>query len=78
MGINKAYNTNWACESHDGVTDAARKALEKAHRIERDRIARGWRWVKVNAITSVLVPCDKKGKPTKEGLRKIALLKPSL
>ena len=32
-------------------------------------IKNGWRWKKINGRISVLVPCDKNGNPTEQGLK---------
>ena len=39
------------------------------------KIKEGWRWIKVNERLKILVPCDKHGNPTKEGLEKIQVHK---
>lgn len=68
---------NWVYEK-GGVTEKDIKALEKAKRLESRQERHGYKWVNVNSRTSILVPCDKEGNPTVEGLRKIELLKKSL
>lgn len=68
--------TNWiATHVNRTVTEADRRALEKAKRQEKEKLSKGYRYVKVNDRTEVLVPCDKNGKPTKEGLARIKKLK---
>ena len=49
----------------------AEKALLRAKIIERRKLRNGWRYIQVNKATQLLVPCDDKGKPTKEGQQKI-------
>lgn len=51
--------------------DRAGRALLKAKAVERNHLAKGWRYVQVTKNIQVLVPCDKNGKPTKEGQRRI-------
>lgn len=46
-------------------------ALEKAKRLENARAKKGWKYVDVDSRTQVFVPCDKKGRPTKEGVERI-------
>lgn len=52
----------------------ATDALQKAKEIESKRLKEGWRNIKIKPNLVVLVPCDKKGKPTKKGQRYIELL----
>lgn len=56
---------NWVHEKT--VSDASRKAAERAHKIEHQRERKGWRYVKIDSRTKILVPCDKDGNPTKQG-----------
>lgn len=51
----------------------AYRALAKAKKIEAGKIKRGYAYVKIAHNTQILVPCDKSGKPTKEGLRRIEM-----
>lgn len=67
----------WA-EERCAFTQAARTAAKKGAKIERERIKQGWRWVKVGTISKILVPCDKKGNPTQDGLRRIERMKQNL
>ena len=53
------------------VSDSDHKALKAAKRLEERRIKDGWRYVQVTPMMQVFVPCDKKGKPTTEGQRRI-------
>ena len=79
--IVKAYMgtsiSNWI-HNKCSVAEKDRQALEKAKKLEAKQEKSGYRWVKVNERNKVFVPCDKKGKPTKEGLRKIELFKMAL
>jgi len=52
--------------------DRASRALLKAKKIEEQRIKDGWQYVQVASNLKILVPCDKNGKPTQEGLKKLA------
>ena len=47
------------------------RSLAQAKAIERKRLAQGWKYIRIDDRTEVLVPCDKNGKPTREGLMKI-------
>ena len=67
----------WAEERY-AVTQAAKTAAKKGAKMERDRIKQGWRWVNVGRRSKILVPCDKKGNPTQEGLRRIERMKQNL
>lgn len=67
----------WADERR-AVTQAARTAAKKGAKIEHERINQGWRWVKVGARSKILVPCDKNGNPTQDGLQRIERMKQSL
>lgn len=49
----------------------AKTALKKAYKQEEEKTKKGWRFIKLNERLQVFVPCDKKGKPTQEGLRLI-------
>lgn len=53
----------------------AQRIVEKNMQKEQRLFEKGWRWVKVSDTLKVFVPCDKDGKPTKEGERKIKLRK---
>jgi hypothetical protein len=50
------------------LKEFGRTALEKAHRQERKKLKEGWRWMKISKDLTVLVPCNKSGKPTEKGL----------
>lgn len=60
------------------TTQAAKAAAKKGEKMERERIKKGWRWVKVGTRSKILVPCDKKGNPTQDGLRRIERMKQNL
>lgn len=72
--------TNWATQKPKNtlVTDSDRRNLEKAHRYEKELIRRGYRWHTVNNRTKVLIECDSKGRPTKEGLKQLERAKERL
>ena len=53
------------------VSDSDHKALKAAKRLEERRIKDGWRYVQATPMIQVFVPCDKSGKPTKDGIRRI-------
>ena len=71
MNENKRYTENWA-EEIQSIPSTSEKALKKGKKLEESRIRKGWRWVKVNHYTTILVPFGKNGEPTKEGLKRIA------
>ena len=50
-------------------------ALSKAKAAEDEKFANGWKYVKVNGRTQVLVPCDNDGNPTKVGEKMINRVK---
>lgn len=60
------------------VTQAAKSAAKKGEKMERERIKQGWRWVNVGTRSKILVPCDKKGNPTQDGLQRIERMKQNL
>ena len=51
--------------------DRANKALSKARKLEEKMLSQGWRYIFATPHIQVLVPCDKNGKPTAEGQRRI-------
>lgn len=53
------------------LRNKAIEALKKTHEIDEERKKKGWRLVRINKNTEMLVPCGKDGKPTKEGLARI-------
>lgn len=67
----------WADERR-AVTTAARNAAKKGQKQEAAKIKKGWRWVQVGTRTKLLVPCDKKGNPTQDGLARIERMKQNL
>lgn len=67
---------NWEYE-RGMVFERDIKALERAKNQEEDNIKNGHRYIKVNKILEILVPCDKNGVPTKKGEMMIKILKES-
>lgn len=67
----------WAEERRE-VTKAALNAAKRGAKQEATKIRKGWRWVQVGTRTKILVPCDKKGNPTKDGQMRIQRLKENL
>lgn len=61
--------TNWSSTIKPSRTEHDAKLLENAKKRERLMIKNGWRWKKINGRISVLVPCDKNGNPTEQGLK---------
>lgn len=43
----------------------------KARKLESERLGMGWQYRPVSQNVKILVPCDKNGNPTKEGLKRI-------
>lgn len=66
-----ANTFNWVQQEKQRNATSAEIALKKACDLEAKRVRKGYRWVKINNKTSILVPCDKDGKPTEEGRMKI-------
>lgn len=60
------------------VTEADRAILKKAKAMESALVKNGWKWVDIDKRTSVLVPCDKSGNPTKKGAEMIERLMSSV
>ena len=65
---------NWVHEKGN-VTEKDLAALDKAKKQEKQYTRKGYRWIKINERLQLFVPCDKNGKPTTEGQRRISLLK---
>lgn len=61
-----APNSNWIYDKGT-VAEKDRIALERAKKVEAKDIKKGYRWVRINNITKILVECDKDGHPTKRG-----------
>ena len=66
-----SYFENTANFKEKSEIDKATKALSKARKLEEKRLSQGWRYVFATPNTQILVPCDKNGKPTAEGQRRI-------
>ena len=45
--------------------DRANRALQKAKKIEAQRIEQGWRYIRTAPNMEILVPCDKNGNPVR-------------
>ena len=56
----------------------AKRAVVVAHKQEDAKKRKGWQYVNITKRTKVLVPCNKKGKPTLEGERMIERFKQQL
>ena len=67
-------STNWVHES-DRPNETSAKVAEKMNKLEKKRMRDGWRWIKLSPRTRVFVPCDKRGRPTKEGQKLIEIAK---
>lgn len=55
-----------------------RALIKRGHKEEEQKINDGWKYVNITPTFRILVPCDKNGKPTKEGMEKIERRKKSL
>lgn len=67
----------FACEKAE-MMNAAQKALKRCHKVEQSAIEQGYRNVRINSYTEILVPCDKRGNPTAIGRRKIETMRKHL
>lgn len=65
---------NWIFENPT-VTEKDIKALEKVKANEKKNVKKGYRWIRISQVTQIHVPCDENGNPSKEGLRRINILK---
>lgn len=73
-----ATSINWIMEKRVDDKSKEKTILEKVKKLERERIKSGWKFVQIHHNLQILVPFGKDGKPTKEGLTKIAAVKSSL
>lgn len=53
-------------------------ALEKAHSRERKQYKSGYRYIKINDRTKIMVECDADGNPTERGQKVIDAIKRTL
>lgn len=67
-------SSNWIFENPT-VTKKDVEALGKVKAKEKKNVKKGYRWIRISPITKIHVPCDENGNPTKEGLRRINILK---
>ena len=67
-------SSNWIFENPT-VTKKDVEALGKVKAKEKKNVKKGDRWIRISPITKIHVPCDENGNPTKEGLRRINILK---
>ena len=67
----------FACEKAEMI-NAAQKALKRCHKAEQRAKEQGYRNIRINNNTTILVPCDKKGNPTAIGRRKIETMRKHL
>ena len=65
--------TNWTRDLSDNTE--GHKALEKAKKNDKRKENEGWCFVRINKMTELHVPCDKYGKPTADGFRRIEQMK---
>lgn len=47
--------------------ERGKRALVRAKQLEKERLFRGWRYVKVNNRTQMLVPCNRDGTLSSKG-----------
>lgn len=74
---NTSLQTRWITEEE--IKDKKEKAVVvKARKLENERLEKGWRYFRISNNMTILVPCDIKGNPTKEGLKRIEERKKSL
>lgn len=62
-------------EEKNIVTQAAINAVKKGRKQEEEKLKNGWKYIQVGNTTKILVPCNKDGKPTEDGIRRINKLK---
>lgn len=62
---------NYSTEPSPVNREKALKAVDRNNSLEKRRIKEGWRWVSIHPNHKILVPCDKEGKPTPEGQKRI-------
>lgn len=68
--IERNTNTNFVA-GRSSVTESDKKALDKAHKYEKQMMREGYRWIKINHRLSLFVECDKDGNPTEFGRKQI-------
>lgn len=70
-------HTRWIADEE--IKEKKEKAVVvKARKLETERLKEGWKYHSISKNMKILVPCDKKGNPTKEGLKRIEERKKSL
>ena len=70
-------HTRWITDEE--IKEKKEKAVVvKARKLEAERLKEGWKYHSISKNMKILVPCDKKGNPTKEGLKRIEERKKSL
>lgn len=57
------------------IDESAKRALRRAHEEERKARANGYKNVRIDARTEILVPCDENGNPTAVGKKKIEAMR---
>lgn len=60
---------NWVEFEKNTAKEHGRRILDKLLKNESKKVYEGFRWLKVDDRTKVLVPCDKNGNPTEKGRR---------
>lgn len=68
-------DTKCSLVNNSTVTESDKRNLEKARNLEKKRKSEGWRWITINKMTKVFVPCDEEGNPTEVGNRMIDIQK---
>lgn len=61
---------NWVAE-YKGVTEKDTNTLKMAKNRENVKIKNGWKYIKARNSLEILVPCDRRGRPTVDGIRMI-------
>ena len=69
-----APKLNWVYDK-GVVTEKDRQAALKADKKDARDIRHGYRWIRIDPRTKVLVECDKQGNPTEKGRRQIEMIK---
>ena len=70
-------SNNWISDT-SVVSEKDKRTLERAKQNECIELENGFQWIRLDQRVKILVPCDKNGKPTADGKRKIELFKAHL
>lgn len=71
--MEKIFINNWATQLRT-IPETTYKLLDRVKNREKKLAKKGWRWIKVNARTTLFLECDKDGNPTPASQKKIDAL----